>query len=114
MIENCGIRCEPSNRKFGDVALQRAAVQKIAGDIVEPQALTEVVECLRRVHRSAFSSELILFLASSYRLRSRLPYSTRVCYDNDNRFAVGDAAMYRIYLLGKRITGAEGFFCPVA
>ena len=32
-----------SHRKFVDVALERAAVHKAAGDIVEPKALTEVV-----------------------------------------------------------------------
>jgi hypothetical protein len=32
-----------SHRKFVDVALERAAVHKAAGDIVEPEALTEVV-----------------------------------------------------------------------
>jgi hypothetical protein len=30
--------------------LERAAVHKAAGDIVEPEALTEVVECLRWFH----------------------------------------------------------------
>jgi hypothetical protein len=31
--------------------LERAAVHEVAGDIVEPEALTEVVQCLRRLHR---------------------------------------------------------------
>src|SRR5262245_12603617 len=51
MIEDRRIRGQPGHRKFVDVALERAAVHKAAGDIVEPQALTEVMECLRWFHR---------------------------------------------------------------
>jgi hypothetical protein len=51
VIEDRGVRCEPRHRKLVDVALQRAAVQQLAGDIVEPQALTEIVERPCRFHR---------------------------------------------------------------
>jgi hypothetical protein len=51
MVEDCRIRGQPGHRKFLDVALERAAVHEVAGDIVEPEALTEVVQCLRRFHR---------------------------------------------------------------
>ena len=51
MIEDCRIRGQPGHRKFVDVALERAAVHKAASDIVEPEALTAVVECLCWFHR---------------------------------------------------------------
>ena len=51
IIEDCRIRGQPGHRKFVDVALERAAIHQVAGDIVEPEALTEVVECLRWFHR---------------------------------------------------------------
>jgi hypothetical protein len=50
MIKDRRVRCEPGHRKFVDVALQRAAVQQLAGDIVEPQALAEIVKRPRRFH----------------------------------------------------------------
>ena len=44
MIEDRRIRGEPGHRKLVDVALQRAAVQQLAGDVVEPEALAEIVQ----------------------------------------------------------------------
>jgi hypothetical protein len=39
VIENGRIRGEPRNRQIVDVPLQRAAVQQVAGNVVEPDAL---------------------------------------------------------------------------
>ena len=52
MIEDRRIRGETRHREFVDVALQRAAVQEVAGDVVEPEALAEIVQGLCRVHRA--------------------------------------------------------------
>ena len=45
VIEDGGIRGEPGDRQLVDVALERAARQQIAGDVVEPEALTGLAEC---------------------------------------------------------------------
>jgi hypothetical protein len=55
MIEDRGIRGEACDGELVDVALQGAVVQQLAGDVVEPQALTEIVEQLGRFHRLALS-----------------------------------------------------------
>ncbi len=44
MIENRGIRSKPRHRKFGDIALERAAVQQIACDVIEPDTLAQIVK----------------------------------------------------------------------
>src|SRR5690606_25176941 len=49
-LENGGGRGEPGQCVFGDVGLQDAFVEKPAVDVVEPEALAEVVEVLGRVH----------------------------------------------------------------
>ena len=44
MVEDGGVGGEPGDRQFVDVALERAARQQIAGDVVEPEALTGLTE----------------------------------------------------------------------
>src|SRR6266849_792934 len=51
LVEDRRIRGEPRHRQLVDVALERAAVQQVARDVVEPEALTQVVEYVRRLHR---------------------------------------------------------------
>jgi hypothetical protein len=43
-IEDAGIGGEPGNRILGDVARQGAVVEKGAGNVVQPQALAEIVQ----------------------------------------------------------------------
>src|SRR5437879_2007664 len=50
VIEDCRVRCESGKRQVGDVAPQSAAGQQVAGDVVEPDALSELMELLRRLH----------------------------------------------------------------
>jgi hypothetical protein len=44
MIKDGRIRSEAGHREIVDVGFQRAAGEQIAGDVVEPEALTEVVQ----------------------------------------------------------------------
>jgi len=44
MVEDRGVRGEPGDRQLVDVALERAAGQQMAGDIIELQALTGFAE----------------------------------------------------------------------
>jgi hypothetical protein len=44
MVEDRGVRGEPRDRQLVDVALERAAGQQIASDIIEPEALTGLAE----------------------------------------------------------------------
>ena len=50
VIEDRRVRCEPRHRKLVDVVLQRTAIQQLAVDVVEPQALPEIVEGSRWLH----------------------------------------------------------------
>src|SRR4029077_12119081 len=50
VIEDCRIRRKSRDRKVVDVPPQRAAFQQIAGNVVEPETLAELVERLRWVH----------------------------------------------------------------
>jgi hypothetical protein len=43
VIEDCGVRREACNGQLADVPLEGAAIQQIAVNIVEPQALTTFV-----------------------------------------------------------------------
>src|SRR5262249_41258501 len=95
MVEDCRIRGQPGHRKFLDVALQRAAVHQVAGDIVEPEALTEVVQCLRRFHR----------------VDSRLAASIGAVYRACDTSAVGKAAT--TMSKGKRSAESASFRTPV-
>ena len=40
MIENRRIRGQPCYRQIIDISLQRTAVEQVAGDVVEPDALS--------------------------------------------------------------------------
>jgi len=42
---------ETGNGELVDVAAERTAVQQVSRDIVQPEALTQIVEFLRRIHR---------------------------------------------------------------
>jgi hypothetical protein len=46
VVEDRGVGGQAGDRQLVDVALQRAAIEQVAGDVVEPQALAEPVECL--------------------------------------------------------------------
>ena len=56
MIENRGIGSEAGDGKLGDVALERPAGEQIAGDVIEPEALAELVQFLCRFHNSKILS----------------------------------------------------------
>jgi hypothetical protein len=43
LIEDRGIGGEPGHRQFVDVGFERTADQEITGNIVEPQALAQIV-----------------------------------------------------------------------
>jgi hypothetical protein len=49
LVEDRGVGGEAGHVEIVDVALQRAVVQDPAGDVVEPEALPQVVELLGRV-----------------------------------------------------------------
>ena len=49
-IEYGRIRRESGDRQLIDIATQRAVVENVAGDVVQPKALAEIVECLGRFH----------------------------------------------------------------
>ena len=51
VVEDRRIRGEPGDRKLVDVALERAAVEQVARDVVEPETLAQVVEQLGGFHR---------------------------------------------------------------
>ena len=44
MLEDRGVRGQPRHRQLGDVPCQRAVRQDFPGDVVEPEALAELVE----------------------------------------------------------------------
>src|SRR5262249_4164172 len=50
MIEDRRVGGEPGHAELFHIALQGAAVQQVAGDVVEPQALTQVMQRLRCLH----------------------------------------------------------------
>src|SRR5215469_14375125 len=50
MVEDRGIGCESGDGELVDVSLERAAVQQVAGNVVEPQTLTLMVEKLCCFH----------------------------------------------------------------
>ena len=56
-VEDRGVGSEAGDRPFIDVASQRAAVEQVARDVVEPQALAEVAQ-LSRVHGSYSRDQL--------------------------------------------------------
>ena len=50
VVEDRRIRSEPGHRQLVDIALECAAVQQIARDVVEPETLAQVVEQLGCFH----------------------------------------------------------------
>src|SRR5262250_1999620 len=50
MVEDRWIRGKSGHRQVVDVVLQRTAVEQLARDIVEPEALSQVLEQLRGFH----------------------------------------------------------------
>ena len=50
VIKDRRVRGQPGHRQFVDVALERAAVQQVARDVVEPEALAQVVKFLGGFH----------------------------------------------------------------
>ena len=50
MIEDGGVRGQAGDRKLLNVALQRAAIEQFAGDVVEPKALSGPAQFCRRIH----------------------------------------------------------------
>ena len=53
VVEDGRIRCQSRDRKVADVMLERAAFEQVARDVVEPEALADVMELACRVHRFA-------------------------------------------------------------
>src|SRR4029077_593611 len=51
MVEDRWVRGEARHRQLVDVALERSRGQQVARDVVEPEALAEVVQCRGRFHR---------------------------------------------------------------
>src|SRR5439155_21014382 len=51
LVEDGRIRGQPRHCQLVDVVLERAVVQQVARDVVEPEALAQVVEQLCRFHR---------------------------------------------------------------
>ncbi len=56
LIEDRRIRRESGHRQFGDVAPERAGREEVTRDVIEPEALAQVVELLRHLHGAAPSS----------------------------------------------------------
>src|SRR6185312_14372840 len=71
IVEDRRVRGQPCHRKIVDVAFQRAAVQQLAGDVVEPEALAEIVQLPGRGHRLTFWLETRVFSVAPIRARSR-------------------------------------------
>ena len=78
VVEDRRIRGEPRHRELVDVALERAAIQQVARDVVEPEALAQIVKHLCRFHRVTFASWptaigiLHQFVDTASRLRSEI------------------------------------------
>src|SRR5262249_12703986 len=51
VIKDRRIRREPCHRKLADVAVERAAFEQVSCNIVEPDALAQIVQQLGRFHR---------------------------------------------------------------
>jgi hypothetical protein len=51
LVEDGRVRGQPGDRQLVDVALQRAVAEHVARDVVEPEALAELVQSLGRLHR---------------------------------------------------------------
>src|SRR5207245_6907380 len=51
VVEDRRVRRKPRHGELVDVALERAGLQQIAGDVIEPETLASVVERLGGFHR---------------------------------------------------------------
>ena len=59
VLEDRWVRCQTGHRQIGDVLRKPAAAQQFAGDVVEPEALPQVVELARvGVHRFSCGSQI--------------------------------------------------------
>ena len=59
MIEDRRVGCESGDGEVAQVAFQSAAFQQSASNIVEPQALTDLVKLFRGIHDDSFSVEFL-------------------------------------------------------
>jgi hypothetical protein len=50
VIEDRRIGGQTRDREFIDVAFERAAIEKLSRDVIEPDALSEIVERLSSLH----------------------------------------------------------------
>ena len=57
VIEGRGIRCQSRHRQLSNVAAERSAGQQCRADVVEPDALAEIVKLLCGIH-VAFQSSI--------------------------------------------------------
>jgi hypothetical protein len=55
VIEDRRIRSQTRHRQFINVPFECAVVQQVAGDVVEPEALAQIMELLRSFHGIRFS-----------------------------------------------------------
>ena len=54
VVEDRWVGRQPSDRQLLDIALERAAGQQFAGNVIEPQALAQVMKYLRSFHTIRF------------------------------------------------------------
>src|SRR5262249_44370761 len=55
VVEDCRIGCEPGDREVIDIAAERASAQQVARDVVEPEALAEIVQDSSGLHATPLS-----------------------------------------------------------
>src|SRR3954467_6761762 len=55
LIEDGWIGCQAGDRELLDVALQLTGVEHLSSDVVQPQALTELLQLRRRFHAVSWS-----------------------------------------------------------
>ena len=53
VVKYRGVRGEPRHRKFGDIMAESPLCQEPTGNVVEPKALTEIMQLLCRFHGSS-------------------------------------------------------------
>ena len=74
VVENRRIGGQPRDREIRDVAFQRAAIEQFARDVVEPDALTQVVQRFSSLHD--LTSRSIYFFLISFTIPRDLYRST--------------------------------------
>src|SRR5439155_13831927 len=90
VVEDRRIRGEPRHRQLVDIALEGAAGEQVAGDVVEPETLAEVVEQLGGFHRVT-SGEI--YIACWPASRADRSYCSRSPMRSTVRSAGGQAAI---------------------